>query len=183
MPRCSPAPNPVQGRGHPFLVLTARLLGFRRLTPGRCKWCTRGWPPFPRTCPLIQMSSLLEYPFTRAPSTASESTKRRTFFPLNCSLKLSRASTGAKSSTMEIWFFLTIQVSMCLCSSFVEKYLGASLPLASKSTPPTCGCPFSAFLQSGKKPSVKMTFGVWVHVWPQGSPGCRVQQLDPGFQG
>ena len=93
-------------------------LGSRRWIPYRCAPNNPSVLPAPRTCPPVRKGLLYSsIPFTKAHSTASESTKRRSFVPLTDSSMACRASTGAKSSTMEIRFCLVSQVSTVRFSS------------------------------------------------------------------
>lgn len=103
-----------------------------------------------------EMSSRLEYPLIKAPSTASESIKMIKSVLINLLAKVSRARIGANISMGTICVFLVSQVSETLLGTTSLNCTGAP-NLRSNMTAPTRSGERSLNLGSGVNPSVKMT--------------------------
>ena len=109
----------------------------------------------------VQRSSLLEYPFTRAPSTASESMKSKRSFPFKRSAKVTRATIGATISTGTIWVFLWSHFFFTWSGTIDVNWTGSKSRLSNMTAPIRSGLR-SLDLGSGVNPSVKMTMSAFL---------------------
>ena len=103
-----------------------------------------------------ERSSRLEYPLTRAPSTASESINKIRSAPCKRSSKVARATMGASISIGTIWVVLSIHLAFTAWGTNDVNCRGLR-NLRSNKTPPIRSGNFSEDLGSGVKPSVKIT--------------------------
>ena len=95
---------------------------------------------------------------TSAPSTASESTNRRTLFPINASFQTKLLTTGASISIITTCVVLGSHSTINLIGTASEKHWETPLVLSNK-TAPILGSSLSG--SSGQKPSVKITMSTW----------------------